>query len=882
MVRPLFSTLKSVDRFVQFGICFLLYYALSAEGFNIEGLAGKNTSENKGKHLFLLGGRDLEMVEIGRLLDKHAIPYLDAGLTWKNAVLSAYKAALDSSAQSYETIYGLELRPDIPAPANYRLIDHHNELPPRPSALEQVAEIIGVKLKGQRYRLVIANDVAHIAGMRACCAPDDAINQIRLEDRRAQGVTPEDEEQAARDLISLRMESGVGIVQTELEHFSPIADRIQLPGLLIYNATSLTYYGKGAREVLEKHFEKTYGLEERGKLFYSGGSGDGFLGLTEKAVHIKPMDAWAQELTAMVAGTETEVYSTHAFMLPLKWDFIGKTHKSIADLESIEFDDRTKLGEFDKVITACGWTREPYRIKSAADFNELTYFHDYVQKVIFDMRHPDEGDKDYPLGRNRILAHYNFDRAPGGLYSIYAGDVPSGAYHLQVRSIGVHVFNTGVLILTYNLENRQYPGQADVLKINEYGRRIYPQFLADGDGSLTAGVKKVFLANRIELRLEGREPMVEDFARYNQLENLQTPSGDHRDFRCNQVIHPPAHLAGLLLRCDGESNFVYSTDAALNRGGIVRLSRLTDDRMFFQCWYGNDALAKCLGRPNKTEELQVVPGFAYVESPWWYAFVFGDKAGPSIANTVKMRYDLKQCSLDRWVNYGTVYGFTRDSMVAISQSDVTLKKHGAPDLKIHMQTMYYQLAVICLAQRASVLRFSGEVTNLTDLARNNEEDSVKRIKSLYLNYIEFINKIYFREVTSQIQGIEIYKKMQEQMEIARDVRDLDTEIEELHRFANLLVQEKEAKEAKQLTLLATLLLPATLIAGFLGMNINDWQWSGNLTANPYGPFWMAIFVAGGFTLIFILLAVYISELTAKIKSVLPSVIKWFRSKIRRT
>ena len=55
-------------------------------------------------------------------------------------------------------------------------------------------------------------------------------------------------------------------------------------------------------------------------------------------------------------------------------------------------------------------------------------------------------------------------------------------------------------------------------------------------------------------------------------------------------------------------------------------------------------------------------------------------------------------------------------------------------------------------------------------------------------YLVFINRIFFKEVTAQDQGIEIYDMIQKNMRINEDVFAIDKQIEELHNYAGF---EKE-------------------------------------------------------------------------------------------
>ena len=227
--------------------------------------------------LFLLGGLDLEMQAIRQLLIEQHCPFEDAALSWSNARLSAYRSVLDTT--DAVQIYGIELRSDVQPPDNYQLIDHHNELSQSPSSLEQVANLLGVALNRTQL-LIAANDKGYIPALIAMQATAAEIQQIRCWDRAAQGVTSQDEVQAALDVQHRLSTNGLVIVQTTLSHFSPICDRLYpYERLLIFSEQEWTYYGPGI-EQLKDSFSN---LLAQGQCYYGGGT-RGFFGLA-KGVH---------------------------------------------------------------------------------------------------------------------------------------------------------------------------------------------------------------------------------------------------------------------------------------------------------------------------------------------------------------------------------------------------------------------------------------------------------------------------------------------------------------------------------------------------------------------------------------------------------------------
>jgi len=243
-------------------------------------------------YLFLLGGYDLEMVEIKKFLDLVGEVYIDKKLSW-GAKLSAYQADLGRTDVVY---VGIELIEDIPLPANYISIDHHNERSHEPASIEQIATLLGISLS--RYqRLVAANDKGHIPAMEAIGASLGEIQKVRRADRKAQGVTEEMERQAQKDLLKREHKNGIVLIKTVLTKFSPLTDRLKAKRLLIYNDTTLCYYGKNA-EKLSIHYKSL--VDE--KKAYSGGGSNGFFGLVGGLFEKEAIEKFVREIIEREGG----------------------------------------------------------------------------------------------------------------------------------------------------------------------------------------------------------------------------------------------------------------------------------------------------------------------------------------------------------------------------------------------------------------------------------------------------------------------------------------------------------------------------------------------------------------------------------------------------
>jgi hypothetical protein len=540
-------------------------------------------------------------------------------------------------------------------------------------------------------------------------------------------------------------------------------------------------------------------------------------------------------------------YSVHSFMLPFRWDYLPANYSKESGKEQISFEQRTDLNNFLKSLLYGNtlWKRKFYSIEGKAEnFNEVHYFHAYASKTMFDLQQKDELDANC-INSNKVMVYFEIETDPQtDTYTIKT--VNDGTYILGLCGISLHVYNTGVAILTINLENTIYDSKEAVLCINEYGRRIYPQFLHE-EYPHVHKVKEAFLPDSIEMSIAGRGDFSDDFGEYKNLEDREVHHYESSNFIHSWVVRVPKYIRSLF----GDKFSIILNDETPDS---IRLNVLTDDRMFFQSWYGNNELADILketlgeGASSATGETF----YPYLKNSYWHAYLFGDKGWPSIANKKMQEALTERHTYARWAGCGTLYGFTKDSFVSITDSsDFSLL------IKTHFKTIYYQMAVLCLAQRVSVLRFSSEVSNLSDLARSNENEKlVTNIKILYKNYIEFINKIYYREITPYVQGIEMYNQFQEIMDLKENVKDLDEELNELFNYVKLEESEKQSNETHRLSTIAAWFLPASFIASLFGIGLIDKKT--RLTGKMDFDLWIVwgIICGGGILLSLILFKIF--------------------------
>lgn len=532
--------------------------------------------------------------------------------------------------------------------------------------------------------------------------------------------------------------------------------------------------------------------------------------------------------------SNTEVlYSHHIFMFPFKWKHVKYA------VDDTDLEKQTNIKDISDYYETQNkeWKHSKFKIDSLIRYNEFNYYHDFVREILYDL---DEELQDKISQKHTLsLRHYEYSPARGKQYLI---TLPEKKYKLEIDSILLHIYDTGTGIVSFHLCNREISqsSPSDILNINQYGRRLYPPFF-DVDRNLI-GSQQAFQDNDFKEGLTGAHDIAGKRGTFKKELPLSIEISDlgiKEDFTSyfnyqgfkNGSFLIPAHLKIAF----PDNKFIsFITDMEKEKEKI-RIEPVLDDRMFVVCWYGNDHLANYLKQKNRKSE-------HWESDDWWYRYIFVD-SGIATCQNKQMKVQLiKENTNCRWSGYGTLYGISRYSFVTLTSQLSTLSRPeiNAAFLVNHVQSIYYKMSELALLQRATLLRFSDEVARISSRKDNNMFSSVR---SLYNMYIQFVNRIFFREATAQEQGIELYSLLQEKMNLKKDVEDLEREIEEIHQFANLMEQYKQTKEAHKLTFVATVLLPFTVITGFFGMNFFPDPLANKLFNGEFYPaFWLGLLI----------------------------------------
>ena len=489
----------------------------------------------------------------------------------------------------------------------------------------------------------------------------------------------------------------------------------------------------------------------------------------------------------------TEPVSQHIFLFPFRIEPWNKSNE--LDLSDVF----TKL-------TRSEWEYEPFSpFASTQHYNEYGYFHDYVRTALFDkftnnkeVRVSEQTtNTDEQLFSNRkpnFVSCLLHRQAQKGVFELWIkGETKT--YTLQIDGISLRLFETGIAILAIELLNYSYTDFNDIQLINDFGRRVYPQFLGSDPGKEMEAVKRAFLADRIVMKISGIDT-VEGF----KLEDFLILGNDHLN-----IGKHITHLMG------NEFTSVY------------KMAPVIDDRMYTICWYKGGELLSNLIMKGIKDSNPAIHEDSFESSPDWYRFIFLDGRGCYCPDEHTRRTLIAASTYRRW-NQDTsgisLYGITCYSLMCLSETDFS---------RSHMRHQYRLMAELLLAQRSSIINFFFRISDISHAIDNNLDfdDIARGVRILHRDFIGFVNRLWFEEVTPQEQGIEMYIMAMKNMGLEKQMNELKSEIKEISEYVEMQydkiradAEEKKSLKMLKLTKMASYGIFFTIVLAGWGMSFD--------------------------------------------------------------
>ncbi len=439
------------------------------------------------------------------------------------------------------------------------------------------------------------------------------------------------------------------------------------------------------------------------------------------------------------------VYSNHTFVFPFLWNNGGKV----------------KREDFQKCLDKGKWKIDIFGNYRADDSNEkrqryaaYQYFNEAARSAIYTTE-----DNQEQIVRNYRFMPELFVKNDNAVSYRIVKDKKE--YELRVNGIRLKLYDTGVGLLVFELENYNYPNDDDVNRINEYGRRIFrPYYWYDE-------TKKEYscslTADSISITGSGIN-VSSELSKAKPVDNPQET--ELAEFIRSFFIN-------------GE----YSVTIRKEEGNTKEkffIEPIIDDRMYVCCFLIDKDFTDMMAEFNGTDyryiydALEKFPEDSSNASRRLYEYVFVDGNGLSCQSRKMLQNALKEHIYDRWIeNYskgqlsGTVYGMTEYSFVCASASVFVREAY---------LTEYIELAMLVLAQRASLLSFERNISRVSRAKK--EEDKLQK------QYVDFDSKYLLAEASAQQQGIEIYQMLLEKLFVNEQKRDVEKQIASLFNLKN--------------------------------------------------------------------------------------------------
>lgn len=232
---------------------------------------------------------DGEAVQIAKILKEKNIKTLITaqgwGASWSD-LESEIKEEIENLKNKNFKIFGVELQGQ--APEGAKNVDHHcydgDDRSSDKSSLEQVADLIGYELTLYE-QFVAANDKGFIPAMISLAKTKNLseketqklIEKVRLQDRAAQGITPEQEEIAEKAIEEAEVSNSLTVVRMAHSKTSTVCDRLwggYKNLLIISDDGEVNFFG--SREVIGKLSGLVEGSWSGGDLEHDNGFWGGY------------------------------------------------------------------------------------------------------------------------------------------------------------------------------------------------------------------------------------------------------------------------------------------------------------------------------------------------------------------------------------------------------------------------------------------------------------------------------------------------------------------------------------------------------------------------------------------------------------------------------
>lgn len=466
-------------------------------------------------------------------------------------------------------------------------------------------------------------------------------------------------------------------------------------------------------------------------------------------------------------GTDDE----NGILDPEYWECTNLKKKDLSDYKYISDDENKKLEEF------------------KLHYNTIQYFNSAPLQAIYGFNDEDTDLKDNPIVTNYSFRPKEIHEKAKLIIQVGVGEESKPKeFSLIFNAIRLKVFNSDVAVMIFEVENHKYNNIVDIKLINEFVRRISAP-------NLTMESNPCSFYWKIDFGISGISFLSDDlYSLYDDIKDKKTSN-----ISFTKILNP---IKDLLTYPKSHDDILTSNYQKCKncKKDIYFIEPVLDDRMFVCSFIRSSEVINSINAKYVEKDGQFVLSNDKNNNKKFYAnnkyeYQINDNAAKNLYSIIYIDPGDSSCQsmhdvqkllerdlYTRWIDWGTVYGITHHSFVAISIKE-------CPSYLInYFLTLYVDMTILTLVQRASIILFQNFATLLT----NGLEKDNKKIKQVTINnllnlqekYISFQNQLLFFEVTPQEQGVEIYNMLTKAMYIDEEKRELKEQLDSLYTGTN--------------------------------------------------------------------------------------------------
>ena len=498
----------------------------------------------------------------------------------------------------------------------------------------------------------------------------------------------------------------------------------------------------------------------------------------------------------------TSVYSYHTFFFPFVYGE-SKSFKDMCDLleqqkywKRADFQSVSSLREREYYIQGDEENLSNDQRKDISnslrwDYQTFQYFNLPVRRALF--------------GCNSEIVHnYRFclEEVSERKKTYYIINKNNKDYKLTLNGINIKIYNTGIAVFSFECENYLNRSIADVKAINNYGRRIFYPFIPNENFTLCADkiLIKGFKNNQeFDIAQDNFKGLFDIDGTYSYQYTCSEIKNNHWSILARneqtgktgkekiQLTNVP-NIIETFLDFGGNGDKFTSNANKKDDKNKIYIYPAIDDRMYIACIVLDEEYGKKVrgNQPTEYTKMDTEDIYAYQRdyevAKDLYELLYIDEAGGiTCPGASMMKKLLNEQMYTRWLAWGTLQGITHHSFISVTSPNVM-------DSVVNPFLIEYtQMVALCLAQRASIMAFQDKTTEIAKTMKKIDRKTVGKTNELIKlqgQYTQFMNEVYFVEVTAQEQGIELYDMMKEAMYIEKEREILESQIDKMSEVAN--------------------------------------------------------------------------------------------------